>query len=127
MRIVGLRRADAQTGGPITVRSSVVREVVVTAWRGLIRRAQRPAEERFRERRRMMEADLEEVRRQHPDFDDAARQRAMTEVLKRHGVSPWGSCVRGLLGIVPPCMPALWSERNRTLEDRLAGIVVVRD
>jgi hypothetical protein len=127
MRIMGLRRADAHTGGPVTVRSSVVHEVVVTAWRELIRRAQRPAEERFRERRRLMEADLEEVRRQHSDIDDAARQRAITEVFKRHGVSPWASCVRGLLGIVPPYLPALWSERNQTLQDRLAGIVVVRD
>jgi len=57
---MGLLRADVRTGGPVTVRSLLVRKAVVTAWQDLY-------------------------------------------------------------------LPALWSERNQTLPDRLAGIVVIRD
>jgi hypothetical protein len=32
---------------------------------------------------------------------------------------------RGLLGLVPKYLPALWSGRNQILPDRVAGIVVV--
>jgi len=60
MRLMGLLRADVRTGGPVTVRSLLVRKAVVTAWQDLY-------------------------------------------------------------------LPALWSERNQTLPDRLAGIVVIRD
>ena len=126
MRVMRIRRADARTGGPVTVRSSVVRTAVVTAWRELVGAAQRPSDERFRERRRLIEADLEEARRQHPD-DDAARRAAMMEVFKRHRVTPWASCVRGSLSTSLMYLPTLWSERNQTLPDRLAGIIVVRD
>ena len=126
MRAMGIHRADARNGGPVTVRSVVVREAVVTTWREVVRRALRPSEERFRERRRLIEEDLEEIRRRHADDRDA-RDRAMQEVLKRYGVRPWATLSRGLLGFLPPYLPALWSERNQSLPDRLAGIIVVRD
>jgi hypothetical protein len=40
-------------------------------------------------------------------------------------VRPWGPCGRALLGLVPRYLPALWSPRNQTLTDRVAGILVV--
>lgn len=126
MRITGIRRADARSGGPVTARSVVVREAVVTAWRELIRSIQRPSDERFREHQRLMKADLEEVRRRLGSDPDA-RDRAVAEVSKRYRVTPWTSCGRGFLGTLPPYLPALWSERNQSLPDRLAGIIVVRD
>jgi hypothetical protein len=126
MRALSLRRADARTGGPVTVRSALVRKGVEMAWRELNRRAQRPFDDRFREDRRLIMADLDEIRRRHAD-DREARERAMTEVFKRHHVTPWASCGRGLLGGVLLQLSALCSERNQTLPDRVAGIVVVRD
>lgn len=126
MRALGLRRADVRTGGPVTVRSALIHKAVQLAWRELTRRVQRPFDERFRERHARMKADLDEARRLHAgDLD--AQQRAMTEMVRRYGVKPWPSCARGLLGAVPLYLPALWSERNQTLPDHVAGIVVVRD
>jgi hypothetical protein len=126
MRVMGLRRADARTGGPVTVRSLLVRKAVVTAWQDLVRRALRPSDERFRERGKLMRADLEEARQRLAD-DPEALDRARREITKRYRVTPWIFCSRGLLSSTPLYLPALWSERNQTLPDRLAGIVVVRD
>ena len=126
MRALGLRRADARTGGPISVRRAVVRRAVLTASHELTRAAQRRSWERFRERQRRMKADLELARLHHPD-DREARERAMREAFRRHRVTPWGSFVRAWLGSAPLYLPALWSERNQTLPDLVAGIVVVRD
>ncbi|MBV8217143.1 MAG: hypothetical protein JO325_01655 [Solirubrobacterales bacterium] len=49
------------------------------------------------------------------------------EVFKRDRVRPWASCARGLPGSVLLHLPALWTERNQTLPDRVAGVIVVRD
>ncbi|MGO9888710.1 MAG: hypothetical protein ACLP0L_12495 [Solirubrobacteraceae bacterium] len=51
----------------------------------------------------------------------------MFEVAKRYRLRPWSSCGRGLAGLVPLYLPALWSARNQTVPDRIAGIVTVRD
>ena len=126
MRALGLRRADARTGGPVTVRSALIHKAVVLTSRGLNRLQRRGFDERFHERHRLMNADLDEARRIHAGDRDA-RERAMREVIKRYSVTPWPACGRALLGIVPLYVPALWSARNQTLPDRVAGIVVVRD
>ena len=126
MRLMGLLRADVRTGGPVTVRSLLVRKAVVTAWQQLVRRLLRPSDERFRERAKLMRADLEEARQRHAD-DPEALDRARREITERQHVRPWISCCHGLLSATPLYLPALWSDRNQTLPDRLAGIVVIRD
>lgn len=122
-RVMGLRRVDARTGGPVSVRSAVIKTTVEAAAAELNRLAQRP----FEERRRVVVAEANEARRYH-EGDREAQQRAMAEVLKRHRLRPWGgACSRGLLGVVPLQLPALWSRRNQSLPEWIAGIVVVRD
>lgn len=126
MRALGLRRADTRTGGPVTVRSTLIRKAVVLTARELNRIQRRSFDERFRERHRLMKADIDEARRIHAE-DREARERAMKEVVKRYGVTPWTACGRALLGVAPMYLPALWSGRNQTLPDRVAGILVVRE
>ena len=123
-RAMGLRRVDARTGGPVSVRSAVTRKAVETAARELNRRVDRPFQRRFTERVEAMQAEMREARRAQAGDRDA-RERAAAEVLRRHHVRPWGPCGRGLLGLVPRYLPALWSPRNQTLTDRVAGILVV--
>jgi hypothetical protein len=94
--------------------------------RELRRPVNRPFERRLAERLEVVEAELAEVRRIHAD-DDEARGRASLDVYRRHGMGPVGSFGRALLGIAPLYLPALWSPRNQTLPDRIAGIVVVID
>ncbi len=125
-RAMGIRRVDARTGAPVSVRSVLVSEAVRTAWSELNRLVQRPSQRRFEERRRLLRAELREARGYH-EGDTEAQKRAMLEVAKRHRLVPWSSCGRGLLGSVPLHLPALWSARNQTVPDRIAGIVTVRD
>lgn len=122
-RAMGLRRVDARTGGPVSVRSAVIKTTVEATAAELNRLAQRP----FEERRRVVLAEVDEARRYHKG-DLEAQQRAMAEVFRRHRFRPWGgACGRGALGVVPLQLPALWSPRNQSLPEWIAGIVTVRD
>jgi uncharacterized RDD family membrane protein YckC len=124
-RAMELRRVDDRTGGPVTVRSALIRNAVDTASNELNRWVQRPFAQRLSERQRAVQTELSELRRAHAD-DDVAEQRArIKEIYQRHELSPWSSCTRGLIGPVPKYLPALWSARNQTLPDRAAGIIVV--
>ena len=119
-RVLGLRRVDARTGGPVSVRSAVIHTAVEAAWSVLNRRVRRP----FTERVRAAHAELDEMRRSH---GGELEPRQRMDVYKRHGVRPASSLGRTLLDMAPPYLAALWSPRNQTLPDRVAGIVVVRD
>jgi len=129
-RAMGLRRVDAGTGGSVSVRSTLIRVGVQTASGELSRWVQRPLRERSLERTRALKAELKEAREIRAG-DPEAQKRAMTEVLSRSQVGPTYSCSRGvlggMLGSLPLQLPALWSERNQTLPERIAGIVTVRD
>lgn len=124
-RAMGLRRVDARAGGPVTVRGVLMRNAVDTASSELNRWVQRPFQERVAERQRALRAELMEVRRAQGDDDEAELRARVNEAQRRHNLSPWGSCGRGLLGLLPKYLPALWSARNQTLPDQVAGIIVV--
>jgi uncharacterized RDD family membrane protein YckC len=123
-RAMGLRRVDARTGGPVSVRSALIHKAVEAASRVLNQRAHRPFYRRLTERRDAIQADMREARRAHAD-DPEARERAVAEVQRRHDIRPWGCCAMGLLGLLPRYLPALWSPRNQTLPERVAGTIVV--
>ena len=128
---MGLRRVDAGNGGPVSVRSALIREAVQAASRELSRWVQRPVRQRHLERTRGLQAELREAREIRAGDGREAQERAMAEVLKRSSVRPSSACSRGmlggLLGSVPLDLPAVWSARNQTLPERIAGIVTVRD
>jgi uncharacterized RDD family membrane protein YckC len=126
-RAMGLRRVDVRTGGPVSVRSAVMRNAVDTASSELNRWLQRPFNERFAERQRALQTDLSELRQAYPDDDEGELRARTREVYRRHNLRPWEGCVRGLFGVVPKYLPALWSARNQTLPERAAGIIVVVD
>lgn len=125
-RAMGLRRVDARTGGPVSVRSVLVIEAVRTAWSELNRLVQRPSQRRFEERRRFIKAELSEARG-YQEGDTEAQKRAMFEVAKRYRLRPWSWCAGGVLGSLPLYLPALCSARHQTVPERVAGIVTVRD
>ena len=124
-RAMGLRRVDARTGGPVSVRSAVMRNAVNTASGELSRWVRRPSMKRFAERRDALEAELKEVRRTYSD--DEARRRAMKEISERRKLRVWKTCGWGLLGLAPRYVPVLWSPRNQTPVDRVTGTIVVLD
>lgn len=132
-RAMGLRRVDARTGGPVSVRSVVTHKAVETAARELNRRVERPFQRRFTERSEAMQAEMREARRAHADDRDA-RERAAAEVFRRHNVRPWGPCGRALTedqltnsdGCIGSFRPRPIRGRGSKCEFRLPGATALR-
>jgi hypothetical protein len=125
-RALGLRRADARSGGPLSVRHVLVRDLVLAASSQLRKPLTNPWLAGYQARVEVMRSEMEDVRRAHPD-DRVARQQAMQAVYERHHVSPIRSCAPALVVAVLIQAPALWSPLNQTVAERIAGIVVVQD
>lgn len=123
-RAMRLRRVDVGTGGPVSARDALVYHAITTtsSWCG--RRLMRPWQARSERRREAVRAELEEIRRAHPD-DLEAQRRAMRESFSRHRVRPAASCAPPLVAAVVMQLPGFFSPRHQTIGERLTGIVVV--
>lgn len=124
-RIMQIRRADAATAGPVTLRSAVIRHAATKVWGWASRPALRPVFERAQQRSAVVRDQLEELEREHPD-DRQARERE-AQRLGLRGVAPISSC----LWLIPHALlPTVFGARGRAKQnafDRLAGIIVVRE
>ena len=125
-RALGLRRVDAHTGGPVSVRGALIHLAVTNAWSTSTRLLLRPADKRDGQRRNAMDAEVKAARHAHAGDPDAVQQ-AVTEVYRRHRLNPMRSCLPAVASSVLLRLPALWSPLNQTLPERLAGTVVVED
>jgi uncharacterized RDD family membrane protein YckC len=125
-QLLGLRRVDAHTGGPVGVRSALIRDAVSAAERALSRPLLRRAWRRSSERTAELQPRIDELKRAHAD-DSVALQRALMELYKDEKLNPLAPCLWGLAGTSVLRLLALWSPRRQTLPDRLAGLVVVVD
>ena len=125
-RLLGLRRVDAHTGGPISVRSALVDEVLFAAW-GAVTRPLLPSRvKRDRDRLVALRPQEKELERKYAD-DPQRRQRALLDFYKSNGVDPfkvWGVAL--LPGMLRSWLPAVWPGGQR-IRDRLTGTVVVID
>jgi uncharacterized RDD family membrane protein YckC len=122
MRVMHIRPADARTGGPVTLRSAIIRQLVGFAWGRLAARVTRPAFERFQGRSTALAAELEEFRRQHPD--DPKADAAFFSSKRNPGTS---CCAWIMVPIAVQHLTALVTPRRQTISDWVAGIAVIRD
>jgi OXA1/YqjG-like inner membrane protein len=123
-RILRLRKVDAMTDGPVSVRSAVIDFVAGAAWLGLVKRLFSPAEMRHRERLRAVNLEMTELHRRYAD-DREALQPETVSLYRKHGVSPARSCLRILPRLVLSELPRLWSPLHQGLAEQLAGTVTV--
>jgi hypothetical protein len=123
MRGMHLRRADARTGGPVTLRSAIIGQVCHWAWGRISPRLWRPRWERHQARMHDLQTELQELRRQHPDDKEA--EAAFYSSHKN--VIPKGCCVWIVLSHAVQTLPTLFTPRRQTLWEWVAGIVVLRD
>jgi hypothetical protein len=127
-RVMRIRRADARTGGPVSLRSALIsnlaRRAIATALAPLGARAT----QRNTTRMKALQPRLKQIQREHSD-DAEARQEALMRFYKEHNVNPLASCLPTLvIGFAAPLVPALLSPLRQTIPHRLAGIVwVVED
>jgi hypothetical protein len=126
-RVAGVRRVDARTHGPVQLQSAIVETAVnaVTAYLG--RAARRPAMERYEARRLAVNAEIEQLREDRLD----ASPRELVDaslMLHREGRVGCGWLAARMIGdVLALRLPALRSSSRQTLNERLAGTVVIDD
>jgi uncharacterized RDD family membrane protein YckC len=120
-RLVGIRRVDERTGGPVTVRSAFVRYGIVTAGQRLRMVILKPLQERADLRRRALEPQLRKLREKYA-ADPEAMGKEMVGLYE-------GSCAPSLstmlVTVLAGGVPTLLSPRNQSIADTLAGTIVV--
>jgi uncharacterized RDD family membrane protein YckC len=123
-RRMGLRRVDAQTGGPVTARQVVTNRVAEHLWGATCTAIVRPLAERTQAELKGMQPQMHEIQRAHRD-DKEAQQAAMQALYNENNVNPLATCLPLLAGGLVMPATALLSPRRQSLISRLAGIAVV--
>ena len=126
-RVVGLRRVDARTRGPVSVRSVLIGLTFDQARQAAAGSLFRSRVRRERDRLRELAPKLKEIQHRY-EADPRARQRAMEDFYKANRVSPRGGC--GWLAAGPVVSQLVFAcaiRDGRTAYDRLTGTIVVSD
>ena len=124
-RLLGIRRVSASTGGPISIGSVIVHQLVARLLTAPMIEIMRPLQRRQMDRMKELAPRLKELEREQPD-DPAARQRAMVQFYKENKVHPLRSCLGVPVAALAVHLPIFRSRLHQTLPDRLAGIIVVK-
>ncbi len=126
-RVMGIRRVDVRTGGPITLRAALIRHVVsdghglATSW------ILRPMTRRMKSGMEELRPALRELQRAHAGEPEALQEATM-KFYRDHKVNPFASCLWPMLsGVFVRMLPAFLSPLRQSLPDRVAGIVAVLD
>jgi hypothetical protein len=122
-RVAGIRRVDARTGGPVSIRSAIVAHVISQMWGALTNHLLAP----------VRNARIAKLKTLQSQFDRLQRERrgdaeALSTLYREHGVNPFASCTWIVPQIALACaiqLPTPWSPVRRGLVERLAGTVVV--
>ncbi len=125
-RLLRIRRVDASTGGPVTIRSALTRNLIATAWSAIAKRLTEPHRRRSAERMEALQGRLQEIRKQHEDDPEAEREATM-KFYKAENVTPLSSCGWMLAAGFVLQVPVPFFAGKETVIDRLAGTVVVVD
>ncbi|MGH2887090.1 MAG: YidC/Oxa1 family membrane protein insertase, partial [Solirubrobacteraceae bacterium] len=126
-RLVGLRRVDAHTGGPISVRSVLIGVLFDQARQATTRALFRSRAHRERDRLRELAPKLKEIQHKY-EADRQAQQRAVKEFYKANQVNPLTGCGWLVAGsILSHLVLAIAIRNGRTAYDRLTGTIVISD
>jgi hypothetical protein len=128
-RLLGLRRVDVRSGGPVGVRTAVARGIVENGRKALLDRIFAPVKRRADARRSELAPELARLRREHRG-DRETLKSATTQFYREHDVKPLSSCAWALprlLATYAADVPGLCGSRRQRLADRLAGTAVVID
>ena len=118
MRAAHVRRVDARTGGPVTVRSALTRVAFQRAWKAGTRRVTQPVFDRWRAgATQSAESGRTQTDDPRAEAEFAASQRAHVA----------GCCGTVVAMTAIQELPMAFTSRRQNLTEWVAGIVVVRD
>jgi len=127
MSVMHTRRRDVRTGGPVTVRSALIRHLV--GW-GVVRLVSRrlllPRFGCIQAQMQALHTDVEAARQEHRD-DRQAEQQAIRQIYQNADVNPTSCCWMALLPAITNGLVMLVTPRHQSPADWLAGIVTVKD
>jgi hypothetical protein len=126
-RFLGIRRVDVRTGSPASMRQAIVHVAARSAWRVLANRLTARLAPRTLPRPADLHSRIEALEREHAG-DQAAFQRAVTELYRDHRVRPYAYLLPVLAQLPLAALakaPILWSRANRDLPEMLAGTAVI--
>jgi RDD family len=126
LRVLGLRRVDARTGGPVGARQAIVRSLADNLERGLWHELIRPATERAELRQRAANDEIARMRETRPDADPEELNRDALAIQARLGAS-CAPTRRLLLPLAFNWLAMLQSRRRQLPGERLARTVVIRE
>lgn len=125
-RLLGIRTVDARTGGPVSVRSVVIHQLVTHLSSSLSRELVRPLQKRESDRLRDLRPAMDEIRREHAGDTDA-KNAAMMRLYTEHDVNQFRTCLWPLLSAIVVQLPSFLTPRGQTLAEWLAGTIVIRN
>jgi hypothetical protein len=127
MRLLGLRRVDARTRGPVSVHGAVVATTAETFTSRVARTINRPTLERDAARRAAASEEVDRLLRSRREDEPDEFAEAAMDVYRRHGVGCGPLMWRIPVQAVAVRLPAIRSRQRQTLGERLAGTVVIDD
>jgi uncharacterized RDD family membrane protein YckC len=122
-----LRRVDASTGGPVSIRSAIVRYVVSALISALAKRVTARANQRWRERLNALKPEIAELGRKHPE-DLGPLLRDLWALARKRGADPFAPVKASIATQTAAhflCM--LLAPKQQGLSDVVAGIATVRE
>jgi uncharacterized RDD family membrane protein YckC len=122
-RAMRLRRVDARTCGPLTVRQALTRQVAEKLWSAALTEALRPYNADKLAKFENQQLRLREIQNAHRD-DTLRQQQEMTRFYQENK-SPLGFMLPVMLRLLVMPATALFSPRRQSLISRVAGIAVV--
>jgi hypothetical protein len=126
-RVVGLRRVDARTGGPISARSALIGVLFDQSRQAATRPLFRGRAHRGRDRLAELAPKLKEIEHEY-EADPQARRRAVVEFYEANKVNPLAGCGWLVAGaIISQLVLAIAIRNGLTAYDRLTGTIVVSD
>jgi hypothetical protein len=126
MRIVGIRRVDVGTHGPVGVDSAIV-GVAVSRAIAQSHAVNRPVWERYEARRVAADEEIERISGSRSAADAAELLEASRDVQRAHQVGCGWLAARLLAQAAATHLPVIPSARRQTLYERLAGTLVIDD
>jgi hypothetical protein len=126
-RILGIRRVDARTNGPVGARSAIVGALAQAAITQLMREFNRPAVARAGERSQAATKAIQGLHDSRPNAKLAELSPELMRIYIEHRVNPLVTPALLVGEAVLLQLPALRSRRRQTLTERVAGTVVIRE
>lgn len=126
-RVVGLRRVDARTGGPVSAGGYLIGLLFDQTRQALITPLFRARAQRKRERLKELEPKRSEIERKYANDREACR-RALGELYEANEVKLTSGCWWPVAGpVLSQLVLAALTRDGRTIHDRVTGTIVVMD